>query len=249
MRIAVPDLVSNSYFPAVATIELGFFKAQGMDVELEMIFPVGRAMEALRDGGVDFVNGPAHATPSAFPGWEGAKLLAAVSQHTFWLLVLRSDLRVRPGDAAAVKGLRIGAVPGPDAALRRLLAEAGVDPMRDSVTLAPVPGSGDAGVSFGVHAARALEEGIIDGFWGQRDGSRSGGAERDRQRGAQPATRAGAAGSEGLHLCDVGHHRPAGRRRSRRSGGSGERDRGGATGAAGRSVSGSQGGRAAVPTR
>ena len=92
MRIAVPDLVSNSYFPAVAAIELGFFKAQGMDVELEMIFPVGRAMEALRDGGVDFVAGPAHTTPLAFPGWEGAKLLTAVSQHTFWLLVLRSDL-------------------------------------------------------------------------------------------------------------------------------------------------------------
>ena len=171
MRIAVPDLVSNSYFPAVAAIELGFFKAQGMDVELEMIFPVGRAMEALRDGGVDFVAGPAHATPSAFPGWEGAKLLAAVSQRTFWLLVLRSDLRVRPGDAAAVKGLRIGAAPGPDAALRRLLAEAGVDPMRDGATLAPVPGGVDAEGYAGVHAARALEEGIIDGFWANAMGA------------------------------------------------------------------------------
>ena len=27
MRIAVPDLISNSYFPAVAAIELGYFKA------------------------------------------------------------------------------------------------------------------------------------------------------------------------------------------------------------------------------
>ncbi len=169
MRIAVPDLVSNSYFPAVAAIELGFFRAQGMDVELEMVFPVGRAMEALRDRRVDFVAGPAHATLSAFPGWQGAKLLAALSQHTFWLLVLRSDLEVRPGDVAAVKGLRIGAAPGPDTALRRLLAEAGVDPAADDV--APVPGSGDAGVSFGVHAARALEEGTIDGFWANAMGA------------------------------------------------------------------------------
>ena len=167
MRIAVPDLVSNSYFPAVATIELGFFKAQGMDVELEMIFPVGRAMEALRDGGVDFVAGPAHTTPSAFPGWEGAKLLTAVSQHTFWLLVLRSDLgRLRQSRACVSERH-----PGPDAALRRLLAEAGVDPMRDGVTLAPVPGGVDAGVPFGVHAARALEEGIIDGFWANAMGA------------------------------------------------------------------------------
>ena len=171
MRIAVPDLVSNSYFPAVAAIELGFFQAQGINAELEMVFPVGRAMQALRDGSIDFVAGPAHATLSAFPGWQGARLLAALSQHTFWLLVLRSDLGVRPGDVTAIKGLRIGAAPGPDAALRRLLAEAGVDPTRDGVVLAPVPGSGDAGVSFGIHAARALEEGTIDGFWANAMGA------------------------------------------------------------------------------
>ncbi|MCY4414976.1 MAG: hypothetical protein OXE87_01500 [Chloroflexi bacterium] len=66
MRIAIPDLVSNSYFPAVAAVELGFFKSQGMDVELEIVFPVRRAMPALRDGDVDFVAGPAQATPTAF---------------------------------------------------------------------------------------------------------------------------------------------------------------------------------------
>ena len=170
MRIAVPDLVSNSYFPAVAAVELGFFQGQGIDMELEMVFPVGRAMEALLDGDVDFVAGPAHAILSAFPGWQGAKLLAALSQHTFWVLVLRSNLGVQPGDVAAVKGLRIGAAPGPDAALRRLLAEAGVDPARD-VALAPVPGSGEPGVSFGVHAAEALEQGVIDGFWANAMGA------------------------------------------------------------------------------
>ena len=171
MRIAVPDLVSNSYFPAVAAVELGFFREHGLDMELEMIFPVGRAMQALRDGGVDFVAGPAHATLSAFPGWQGAKLLAALSQHTFWVLVLRSSLNVQPGDVAAVRGLRIGAAPGPDAALRRLLAEAGIDPERDGVALAPVPGSGEPGVSFGVHATQALEDGAIDGFWANAMGA------------------------------------------------------------------------------
>ena len=171
MRIAVPDLVSNSYFPAVAAIELGHFRAQGLEMELEMVFPVGRAMEALRDGSVDFVAGPAHATLSVFPGWEGAKLLAALSQHTFWLLVMRSDLGVQPGDVAGVKGLRIGAAPGPDVAIRRLLAEAGVDPVANGVTLAPIPGSGEAGVSFGIHAAQALEEGTIDGFWANAMGA------------------------------------------------------------------------------
>ena len=193
MRIAVPDLVSNSYFPAVAAVELGFFEKREMAADLEMIFPVGRAMEALRDGGVDFVAGPAHATLSAFPGWQGAKLLAALSQHTFWLLVMRSDLGIQPGDVASLRGLRIGAAPGPDAALQRLLAEAGIDPARDGVSISPVPGSGEAGVSFGVHAARSLEEGTIDGFWANAMGaevavrSGVGSVVLDPRRGLGPA--------------------------------------------------------------
>lgn len=170
MRIAVPDLVSNSYFPAVAAVELGFFRDQGIDAELEMVFPIPRAMESLRDGSIDFVAGPAHATLSAFPDWQGAKLLAALSQHTFWVLVMRSGLKAAPGDVEAVKGLRIGAAPGPDAALRRMLAEAGIDPDHD-VSLGPVPGSGEPGVSFGVHAAQALEAGIVDGFWANAMGA------------------------------------------------------------------------------
>ena len=171
MRIAVPDLVSNSYFPAVAAVELGFFRDQGIDAQLEMVFPIPKAMEGLRDGSIDFVAGPAHATLSAFPGWQGAKLLAALSQHTFWVLVLRSGLGAEPGDVAAVKGLRIGAAPGPDAALRRMLAEAGIDLERDRVSVAPVPGAGEPGVSFGVHAAQALRDGIIDGFWANSMGA------------------------------------------------------------------------------
>ena len=192
MRLAVPDLVSNSYFPAIAAVELGLFLEQGLDVELEMIFPIGRAMEALRDGQIDFVAGPAHATLSAFPNWQGAKLLAALSQHTFWVLVLRSSLAVTPGDVTALKGLRIGAAPGPDAALRRLLADADVDPDQD-VSVAPVPGSGEPGVSFGVHAAQALEDGVIDGFWANAMGaevavrSGVGAVALDPRRGIGPA--------------------------------------------------------------
>ena len=193
MRIAVPDLVSNSYFPAVAAVELGLFREHGIDMELEMVSPVGRAMRALRDGDLDFVAGPAHPTLSAFPGWEGAKLLAALSRHTFWLLVMRSDLEIEPGDVEAIRGLRIGAAPGPDAALRRLLTEAGVDPEVD-VSLAPVPGSDAPGVSFGIHAAQALRDGAIDGFWANAMGaevavqSGIGKVVLDPRRGLGPAT-------------------------------------------------------------
>ena len=193
MRLAVPDLVSNSYFPAVAAVELGFFRAEGLDVTLEHLFPIPKTMEALRDGELDFVAGPTHAALTAFPDWKGAKLIVALAQRTYWLLILRSDLGVQQGDVEAVKGLRIGAAPGPDLALKRLLQEAGIDLESDGVEIGAVAASGP-GVSFGVHAAQALEAGIIDGFWANAMGSevavRSGVGTvvLDVRRGIGPAT-------------------------------------------------------------
>jgi ABC-type nitrate/sulfonate/bicarbonate transport system substrate-binding protein len=107
----------------------------------------------------------------AFPRWRGAKLVVTLSQGTPWLLVLRADLPARRGDIGAVKGLRIGAAPGPDRAFLRLLAEVGIDPQRDGVTIGPVPGALDPGASFGVVAADALERRLVDGFWANALGS------------------------------------------------------------------------------
>jgi ABC-type nitrate/sulfonate/bicarbonate transport system substrate-binding protein len=172
MRLAVPDLISNSYFPAIVAAELGFFKDEGLDIEkVELLFPVPKTMAALRDGALDFVVGSAHSTLTAFPDWQGAKLLASVGQKMYWLLVLRADLGAKRGDIAAVKGLRIGAAPGVDYGLKRLLLEAGIDPVRDNVQIAPVPGATGATVSFGLTAAKALEEKKIDGFWANAMGA------------------------------------------------------------------------------
>ncbi len=166
MKLAVPDLISNSYFPAVAAVELGFFKREGLDVSLELIFPVDKAYEALRDGAVDFVGGSAHSVLAAFPEWQGAKLLCAQAQGMYWFLVMRASLGARRGDVGVVKGRSIGAAPWVEMGLRRLLIEAGIDLDRDRVTIAPVPGASGAGVvNFGVTAAKALEDGKIDGFW------------------------------------------------------------------------------------
>jgi ABC-type nitrate/sulfonate/bicarbonate transport system substrate-binding protein len=49
--------------------------------------------------------------------------------------------------------------------LRGLLADAGIDIECDAVTIMPVPGSSAAGASFGLQAAKALQDGLIDGFW------------------------------------------------------------------------------------
>jgi NitT/TauT family transport system substrate-binding protein len=170
VKIATPDLVTNSYFPALAAEELGLYRDEGIDAHVELL-PSLDAVNALRDGRVDFVAGGAHTTLLAFPGWKGAKLVVALSQGTPWLLVLRADLPARRGDVLAVKGLRIGAAPGPDRAFLRLLHESGVDPVRDGVTIAPVPGGTEPGASFGVTAAEALERGAVDGFWANALGS------------------------------------------------------------------------------
>src|SRR5882757_5864645 len=101
MKLAVPDMISNSYFPAIAAIELGFFKEEGLDVSLELIFPVDKSYAALRDGAVDFVAGSAHSALAAFPQWAGVKLLCAQAQGMYWFLVMQKDL-------GAVRGEQIG---------------------------------------------------------------------------------------------------------------------------------------------
>lgn len=165
MKLAVPDLITNSYFPAVAAAELGFFRREGLDVTVELIAPAGRTYEALRDGEVDFVAAEAHAGLAAFPGWRGMKLLCALSQGMYWFLVMRSDIAGARGDLDVVRGRRIAAAPWVELGLRRLLLEAGIDPERDGVRIAPLEGSLGPKVNIGVTVAQALADRRIDGFW------------------------------------------------------------------------------------
>ena len=165
MKLAVPDLISPSYFPAAAAVELGFFREEGLDVALELIYPVDNCYRQLRDGAIDFVGGSAHSALAAFPEWNGAKLLCAQSQGMYWFLVVHRDLGARRGDLSILKGRTIGAAPWVDMGLRRLLIEAGHDPERERITIAPVPGAFvGKSVNFGLTVAKALKERKIDGF-------------------------------------------------------------------------------------
>ena len=165
MKIAVPDLISNSYFPAVAASELGVFKDEGLAIKIELIFPVDRTYAALRSGEVDFVAGSAHSALSAFPEWNGGKLICAQGQGMYWFLVMRRDLNPQRNDLSIVRGRKIGAAPWVDMGLKQLLIAGGIDLVRDDVQIAPVPGAVGATVNFGLTAAHALEKGLIDGFW------------------------------------------------------------------------------------
>jgi ABC-type nitrate/sulfonate/bicarbonate transport system substrate-binding protein len=165
MKVAIPDLISPSYFPAIAAVELGCFKQEGIDATLELLYPVTKTYEDLRDGKLDFVGGAAHAALYAFKDWQGGKLLCALAQHMYWFLVVKKSLQAKRRDLSCVKGQRIGAAPGPVDGLKRMLVAAGIDPEKD-VRIGPVPGfSVGQTASFGLLAAQALEEGKIDGFW------------------------------------------------------------------------------------
>src|SRR5262245_51018006 len=107
MRIAVPDFVSSSFFPLLVAKELGLFNEEGQDVEIVLSNALA-AVKSLRDGTVDFSAGLAHAPMMFFPEWRGVKLVAAVSQGTPCMLVMKAGLAKR-GEITAVKGRRIAA--------------------------------------------------------------------------------------------------------------------------------------------
>ena len=162
MKVAIPDLISPSYFPAIAAVEMGFFKQEGIDATLELLYPVTKTYEDLRDGKLDFVGGASHAVLYAFKDWQGAKLLCALAQNMYWFLIVGNKFSPRKGDLSSVKGLRIGAAPGPVDGLKQLLKREGIT----DVQIGPVPGFAvGQTASFGLLAAKALEEGKIDGFW------------------------------------------------------------------------------------
>ncbi|MGA7323799.1 MAG: ABC transporter substrate-binding protein [Rhodomicrobium sp.] len=165
VKIAVPDMISNSYFPVLAACELGLLRAQGLDASLVLMSPADKAYQALKDGEVDFVAAEAHSALAVFPRWVGIRFICAQSQGMYWFLVMRSSLGAKRGDLLCVRGRRIGASPWVDLGLKRLLLAAGLDPEREGITIAPIPGGLDLKVNTGVTAAKALESGVIDGFW------------------------------------------------------------------------------------
>ena len=106
MRIGCVDFVSNTFFPAIAAEELGFFSAEGTEAHVHLLRTVA-AFPALRDGQVDVLAAPAHSVLRAFPQWKGAKLVVALAQGNPWVVVLGSNVPGERGDAIALKGLRI----------------------------------------------------------------------------------------------------------------------------------------------
>jgi NitT/TauT family transport system substrate-binding protein len=120
MRLTVADAISPSYFVAIAAVQLGFFRQEGVD--MEFVFAPPNPSQALKDGTIDFFGGSPYTGLRTFRGWRGGVLLCALSHYTYWFLAVRSDIkcergrqcgervapecvgRPRPDDEAVVRG-------------------------------------------------------------------------------------------------------------------------------------------------
>ena len=165
-RLVVADLDSPSYFVATAAVELGFFREEGIDAEVERAYGALNGPERLRNGEVHFLGGPAYMATRAFPGWKGVKLLCALAQYSYWFLAVRADLDIKRGDLDALKGLRISSSTAfPEAGLRHLLKQSGIDLERDKVSIVPMPSTKDEHFKYRV-GVDALAQNIADAYWG-----------------------------------------------------------------------------------
>jgi ABC-type nitrate/sulfonate/bicarbonate transport system substrate-binding protein len=167
-RLVVADLGSPSYFVATAAVVLGYFAEEGLDME-----PVvgsedaEQNTKALNDGTAQFFAGPAYGPLKTFPGFEGARLLCALAQYSYWFMGIRKDIDIPRGDLKALSGLRISSSQSsPGQGLRHMLAEAGIDLERDNVRIVKSPSTGKHNKFRGSDGLVALETGISDAFWG-----------------------------------------------------------------------------------
>src|SRR5262245_7995967 len=164
MRVTVSDVISPSYFPLTAAVELGFFKAEGLDAEF--IFPPVDSGRVLVDGDVDFYGASPYVAFECLPEWRGGKILCALSQYTYWFLAVRADLGAVKGHLSALKGLHISASRQPGIRLRKLLVDGGLDFERDKVQVVPAPRPPEGLDNLARIGIQALTEGSADGFWG-----------------------------------------------------------------------------------
>jgi ABC-type nitrate/sulfonate/bicarbonate transport system substrate-binding protein len=162
-KLMVADVDSPSYFVATAAVKLGFFEAEGIDIEFVPEYGAKSGPEKLRDGTVHFFGGPAFAATRAFPMWQGAKLLCALSQYSYWFMGIRKDIDIRQGDIQALKGLRVSSsFKFPRTALLHMLAEAGM--AQGDIQI--VESLASESEWHSLDGIRAIEQNHADAFWG-----------------------------------------------------------------------------------
>ena len=122
MRVTVADAISPSYFVAIAAVQLGFFKDEGVD--MEFVFPPADPSQALRSGVVDFYGGKtqralradpqlaARAAQRLFPAEEASLIAFEVARDVpFYDATITEEMVAQASRFAREMGLLEGEVP------------------------------------------------------------------------------------------------------------------------------------------
>lgn len=133
----IPGLVT---LPVDHAAQAGYFKAEGLDVTFVHFGSGADGARGLVAGAADIGTMDLATVLQFIERGQRFRVLANNRRGPTIALLLRSDLNIRKGDVAALKGLRIGVSSAgsfTDQYLRLLLTEAGLSPDRD-VTILPI---------------------------------------------------------------------------------------------------------------
>jgi NitT/TauT family transport system substrate-binding protein len=148
------------YAPYYATIALGFYKREGLDVELITSDAPGDAVPKLIEGAIDLTwGGPmrvmkAHDQDSQSPL---VNFCEVVSRDPFFLIGPRTDRPFRLADLAQLRFASVSEVPTPWMCLQQDLRDQGIDPGR-------LPRIADRAMSRNYHSLQARELDVVQTF-------------------------------------------------------------------------------------
>jgi len=117
--------------------------------------------------------GSAHSAARRRFRMDGVTLLCAQAQGMYWFLIMRAASQRRARRHRRREGTAQSARRRGEMGLRRLLIEAGIDLVRDEVTIQPVRARSEKGELRSDGRASGKPNGKIDGFWANGMGGRS----------------------------------------------------------------------------
>jgi NitT/TauT family transport system substrate-binding protein len=131
LKLAVPS-VNEGLLPIRVAIDRGFFKAEGVDVELINFRGGGPAVQAFAGGGVDLCICAADHVIRLVNRRFDARIIVGLDEHHSYALLAKAGAPYR--DVKSLKGKRIGVTsPGAltDNTVRWAITKAGLRPERD----------------------------------------------------------------------------------------------------------------------
>ncbi len=143
------------YLPLTVAERQGYFKAEGLEVEIPDFAGGAKALQALVGGSADMVSGAYEHTINMLAKKQPIKAVVLQAKYSSIVLLLPKDKAAKYRGANDLKGLKIGVTaPGSSTNMfvNNLLAKEGLKPTDVSIV----------GVGVGAGAVAAMERGEID---------------------------------------------------------------------------------------